>query len=107
MKKGDNIFISQFGIPRTPEDFCERAVKCGHPRGMAVHPPELVQKVLMDNLEMEPAELALWRCKQLTKWTFRASQLREAEMEHKRKMPAYAQGLVAAEAFNFIKGDVG
>ena len=103
MKKGDNILVSQFGVPRTPEDFCERAVKCGHPRGMAIHLPEMVKKVLVDSLEMPPAELALWRCKQLTKWTFRASQLQGAELEHKRSMPEHMRVLLQQKRLLLFK----
>ena len=64
--------VSQFGIPRSPVVFCNRAVKCGHPRGMSLHLPEVVTQVLRDilvtqvlrgNLEVELAELALVRCR--------------------------------------------
>ena len=88
------VMVSQFGIPRTPEDFCNRAVKCGHPRGMSLHLPEVITKVLQENLEMDPAELALVRCRQLTKWTLRAAQLRDAEKEHKASMPEHLQLLL-------------
>ena len=73
--------VSQFGIPRSPVVFCNRAVKCGHPRGMSLHLPEVVTQVLRDilvtqvlrgNLEVELAELALLRCRQLARWTVRA-----------------------------------
>ena len=70
--------VSQFGIPRSPVVFCNRAVKCGHPRCMSLHLPEVVTQVLRDNLEMEPAELALVRCRQLARWAVRAKQLGEA-----------------------------
>ena len=86
--------VSQFGIPRSPEDFCNRAVKCGHPRGMSLHLPEVVTQVLRDNLEMEPSELALVRCRQLAKWAVRAKQLGEAEKQFKRSMPEHLQVLL-------------
>ena len=75
-----SVIVSQFGIPRTPEDFLKRAVKCGHPRGMSIHLPEVVQQVLSDNLEMEPSELALHRCRQLAKWAMRAQRLNKDEI---------------------------
>jgi hypothetical protein len=88
------VTVSQFGIPRSPEDFCNRAVKCGHPRGMSLHLPEVVTQVLRDNLEMEPAELALVRCRQLARWAVRAKQLGEAEKQFKQNMPEHLQVLL-------------
>ena len=85
------VKVSQFGIPRTPEDFCRRDVKCGHPRGMSMHLPEVVTDVLRENLEMEPAELALIRCRQLARWTVRAGQLKFAEKEFKQSLPEHLQ----------------
>ena len=83
------VTVSQFGVPRSPEDFCKRAVKCGHPRGMSLHLPEVVTQVLGDNLSMPPAELALVRCRQLTRWTMRAKQLSEDEARFKLTMPEH------------------
>ena len=85
------VKVSQFGIPRTPEVFCRRDVKCGHPRGMSMHLPEVVTDVLRENLEMEPAELALIRCRQLARWTVRAGQLKFAEKEFKQSLPEHLQ----------------
>ena len=62
----DDVMVSQFGMPRDPMDFCDRAVKCGHPRGMAVHLPDSVREVIEQNLSTDPAELALTRCRELT-----------------------------------------
>ena len=70
-----NVLISQYGIPRDPMDFAMRAVKCGHPRGLAIHLPDMVTEVLAENMYADPAELALKRCRELTKWTIRAKQL--------------------------------
>eukprot|EP00435_Cladocopium_sp_Y103_P002681 s223_g1.t1 len=87
------VAVSQFGIPRTPEDFCSRAVSCGHPRGMSVHLPSVVTAVLEENLSMDVAELALIRCKQMAKWTLRASQLSKDELEYKHTLPPHLQQL--------------
>jgi hypothetical protein len=88
------VTVSQFGVPRSPEDFCKRAVKCGHPRGMSLHLPEVVTQVLGDNLAMPPAELALVRCRQLTRWTMRAKQSSEDEAKFKLTMPEHLRGLM-------------
>ena len=50
--------------------------------------------MLRDNLEMEPSELALVRCRQLAKWAVRAKQLGEAEKQFKRSMPEHLQVLL-------------
>ena len=71
----EEVMVSQYGIPREPLDFCDRAVKCGHPRGMVVHLPRLAKEVIEQNMSVEPADLALHRCRELTKWTIRAGQL--------------------------------
>ena len=89
--------VSQFGIPRSPEDFCNRAVKCGHPRGMSLHLPEVVTQVLRDNLEMEPSELALVRCRQLAKWAVRAKQLGEAEKAVQAEYAGALAGVVTKQ----------
>jgi len=88
------VTVSQFGIPRSPEDFCSRAVACGHPRGMSLHLPEVVTQVLEDNLTMPPAELALIRCRHLTKWTLRAKQLADEEAKFKLAMPEHLRALL-------------
>ena len=66
---GDQFLVSQFGIPREPMDFLQRAVECGHPRGMAIHLPDNVKGVLEEVLFMDPSALALLRCNELKKWT--------------------------------------
>ena len=88
------VMVSQFGMPRDPLDFAERAIKCGHPRGMAIHLPELVKDVIKQNIDMPPAELALHRCKELTKWTVRAQQLQKQEEEFKSGLPQHMQSLM-------------
>lgn len=56
-----------------------------------MHLPEVVTDVLRENLEMEPAELALIRCRQLARWTVRAGQLKFAEKEFKQSLPEHLQ----------------
>eukprot|EP00435_Cladocopium_sp_Y103_P000018 s3918_g1.t1 len=97
------VMVSQFGLPRAPLDFCERAVKCGHPRGMAVHLPQCVKEVIEQNLSMEPAELALLRCKELTRWTVRAEQLKQQEAEYKKSLPEHMQPLMQKKRILLFK----
>eukprot|EP00435_Cladocopium_sp_Y103_P002245 s2809_g1.t1 len=97
------VAVSQFGIPRTPEDFCSRAVSCGHPRGMSVHLPSVVTTVLEENLSMDVAELALTRCRQMAKWTLRAGQLSKDEVEYKKSLPLHLQQLVQSKRLLLMK----
>ena len=94
ISEGDQFLVSQFGVPRDPIDFLGRAVECGHPRGMAIHLPEDVKKVLEENLFMDAAELSLLRCKELLKWTNRAAALTEAERKLKSEMPQHLSRLM-------------
>ena len=91
----DTVLVSQFGIPREPLDFLERAVACGHPRGMAVHLSEQVREVLRENLSLSPADLALKRCKELAKWTMRAAALKEEELVFKQGMQEHLRVLMS------------
>ena len=97
------VMVSQFGMPREPVDFAERAVKCGHPRGMAIHLPELVKDVIKQNIDMPPAELALHRCRELTKWTVRAQQLQKQEEEFKSGLPPHMQSLMKTKRLLLFK----
>ena len=99
----EEIMVSQFGLPREPLDFCERAVKCGHPRGMAVHLPQLVRDVIEQNFSMAPADLALVRCRELTKWTMRAEQLKQQELEFKQSLPKHMQPLMRRKRLLLLK----
>ena len=99
----EEVMVSQYGVPRAPLDFCERAVKCGHPRGMAVHLPQLAKEVIEQNLTVEPAELALHRCRELTKWTLRAGQLKEQEATYKGSLPQHMQILLRKKRLLLFK----
>ena len=91
---GDQFLVSQFGIPREPMDFLQRAVECGHPRGMAIHLPDNVKGVLEEALFMDPSALALFRCNELKKWTIRASELAAEEKRFKDAMPEHLRRLL-------------
>ena len=103
MSGQEEVMVSQYGVPRAPLDFCERAVKCGHPRGMAVHLPQLAKEVIEQNLTEEPAELALHRCRELTKWTIRAGQLKEQEKKYKGGLPQHLQALLQKKRLLLFK----
>ena len=95
LAEDDEVMVSQYGIPRELLDFCQRAVQCGHPRGMAVHLPEAVKDVIKQNMSGDPAQLALARCRELTKWTLRAEQLKEQELDYKKGLPEHMQFLLS------------
>ena len=103
LAEDDEVMVSQYGIPREPLDFCQRAVQCGHPRGMAVHLPEAVKDVIQQNMSGDPAQLALARCKELTKWTWRAEQLKEQELEYKKSLPEHMRFLFSSKRLLLFK----
>ena len=70
---------------------------------MALHLPEVVTQVLRDNLEMQPAELALVRCRQLTRWTMRAKQLSVEEARFKQQMPEHLRDLLKNKRLLLLK----
>lgn len=94
IRNGDQFLVSQFGVPRDPIDFLGRAAECGHPRGIAIHLPDNVKKVLEDNLFMDAAELSLLRCRELLKWTNRAAALASEERKFKDGMPQHLSRLM-------------
>ena len=93
----DMVLISQYGVPHGPDVFIEKAVKCGHPRGMAIHLPGIVQEVLAENLRSDPSDLALRRCRELLKWTLKAKELTASENELKDKSPLHIKQLLAGK----------
>ena len=103
MADDEEVMVSQYGVPREPLDFCDRAAKCGHPRGMAVHLPQLAKDVIEQNLSVEPAELALHRCRELTKWTMRAGQIKAQEAEFKSGLPQHMQALLQKKRLVLFK----
>eukprot|EP00435_Cladocopium_sp_Y103_P036933 s3503_g9.t1 len=72
---------------------------------MAVHLPQCVKEVIEQNLSLDPAELALLRCKELTKWTLKAEQLKQQEVEFKRNLPKHMQPLMQQKRLLLCKAD--
>ncbi len=103
VKKGDQILVSQFGVPRCPMDFLQRAVQCGHPRGCTIHSPPDVKKILQDNISIDASTLALIRCRELTKWTLRAAELQYQEKTFKNTMPEYLSKLMSRKRLLLFK----
>ena len=61
---------------------------------MAVHLPDCVKDVIKQNMADDPAHLALVRCREFTKWTVRAEQLKERELDYKNGLPKHMQLLL-------------
>ena len=90
-------------LPRDPLDTVERDVKRGHPRGMAIHLPEQVKAVIKQNIDSPPAELAIHRREELTKWTIRAQRLRKREVELRAAPPPHGQSLMGTKGLLLFK----
>ena len=91
---GSNVQLLQVGQPRKPLDFVQEAVQKGHPRAFSIHLPEAVQQVLRENLHGNAFDLAKKRIQYLWKWSSRATELKQAEAEHKARMPPHLAELL-------------
>ena len=69
--------LCTLGIPRDPWDFVDRALEAGHPRSMAIHLSDRVERMLLQNFHV----LVTSRAKFLEKWTSRCKELQTAEPE--------------------------
>ena len=73
--------LCTLGIPRDPWDFVDRALEVGHPRSMAIHLSDGVERMLLQNFHEPPHLLVTSRAKFLEKWTSRCKELQTAESE--------------------------
>lgn len=94
VSSSSNVEVKQVGIPREPDDFVSRAIRCGHPRSMAIHLPEQVTEVLEQNMSGDILTLAKRRIAFLVKWTKRAKELEQDERNFKLSMPIHLRKLL-------------
>ena len=73
--------LCTLGIPRDPWGFVERALEVGHPRSMAIHLSDGVERMLLQNFCEPPHLVVTSRAKFLEKWTSRCKELQAAESE--------------------------
>ena len=82
------------GVPSTPDEFLERAVKAGHPRCLDVHVNEVAKRVVCENLIDPPYNLAKKRVSFFKHWSGKAKETSEAEQELRNSMPPHVRALV-------------
>ena len=73
--------LCTLGTPRDPWDFVDRALEVGHPRSMAIHLSDGVERMLVRNFCEPPHVVVATRAKFLEKWTNRCRELQDAENE--------------------------
>lgn len=95
LRDDGQVEVQHVGIPREPQDFVAQAVLSGHPRTMAIHLPEEVKNVLQSGLEGKLFDIAKQRVQFFWKWTQRAKELSQAEMDLKDHMPDHLKGLLS------------
>ena len=82
------------GISMEPETHIARALQLFHPMDSTIVLPDPLKKALFNMITKEPAEIARERLEMLKLYRDRAADLREAESELHKKLPAHVQGVV-------------
>ena len=91
---GDVVEICTFGIPSRPLEFLERAVRAGHPKSLENYVDQTVHEVAMDNFHLPPHLVAKKRIEFFRKWSARAKELSEDEINFKRKLEPHAANIL-------------
>ena len=82
VKEQNSIQYEQaWGIPFSPDEFIEQAVKRGHPKSLE----QMIPKILKESIERNYSKQSVFesRIEWFKKWTQRANELRSAELELK------------------------
>ncbi|CAL1144384.1 unnamed protein product [Cladocopium goreaui] len=82
------------GVPSDPDDFVQRALRAGHPRGLDVHVDAAMASVVKANLVDPPFCLAKKRVEFMKKWTARAQDLKLEEEKFREKMPEHVRNVL-------------
>lgn len=81
--------IIHVGVPRTPEDFLQEAVRKGHPRNLLARVPEAVEDAI-NNLLFHPLHVRLEKhAIFFARWLKRCLEVREAEASLHRQLPPH------------------
>ena len=82
------------GISMEPGAHIARALQLLHPMDSTIVLPDPLKKALFNMITKEPAEIARERLEMLKLYRDRAADLREAESELHKKLPAHVQGVI-------------
>ena len=91
------------GVPSDPDDFVQRALRAGHPRGLDVHVDAAMASVVKANLVDPPFCLAKKRVEFMKKWTARAQDLKLEEEKFREKMPEHVRNVLGNKRLVLFK----
>ena len=91
------------GLPSDPDDFVQRALRAGHPRGMDVHVDAAMASVVKANLVDPPFCLAKKRVEFLKRWTARAKDLKLEEENFRKRMPEHVRNVLGDKRLVLFK----
>lgn len=74
-----NVEVLTIGVPRTPEDFLQHALKVGHPRFLPYTATGAVHELLNKNIFLPAGDLVALRNSFFKEWVTKAGQLAEDE----------------------------
>jgi hypothetical protein len=101
---GVGVFEQAWGIPFSPDEFIQEALERGHPKSFSRLVPKVLQTAIENNfgtdeLHSVPANRTQW----FTKWTDRAKQLHQRDMEIKSALPSHAAKILEAKRLALFK----
>ena len=84
-----------WGVPFSPQEFLEDAVKSGHPKSFGSIVPGILRDTIALNFSGDESKLVGMRAAFFKKWTSRALELQAQESEVKTNMPKHLQEILA------------
>ena len=91
------------GLPSDPDDFVQRALRAGHPRGMDVHVDASMASVVKANLVDPPFCLAKKRVEFMKRWTARAKDFKLEEEKFRERMPEHVRSVLGDKRLVLFK----
>jgi len=101
---GVGVFEQAWGIPFSPDEFIQEALERGHPKSFSRLVPQVLQTAIENNfgtdgLHSLPSSRTQW----FAKWTERAKQLQQRDMEIKNALPDHAAKILEAKRLALFK----
>jgi hypothetical protein len=98
------VFEQAWGIPFSPEEFIQEAVERGHPKSFSRLVPQVLQTAIENNfgkdgLHLLPSSRIQW----FAKWTERAKQLQQRDVEIKNALSDHAAKILEPKRLALFK----
>ena len=82
----DKVEKLTVGVPRGPDEFVAAAIKAGHPRFLDYKSIDRIEDLVHWNIDVSATDIVQSRLSYLRRWTNRAAELRQQEMELHNKL---------------------